>query len=123
MPGIFFLDSLRRAARERARQKRVRAAQSWPQATAEINHWQIVPAGDASDSFTHTDIIEAAFHFTLNGEYYGGYVRSLPMGRHEAEKLATGTPKVTVRYDPHNPDHTAALAEDNLQPPFPIVSG
>jgi len=68
MPGVFFLDSIRRAARERTRMKRVRAAQSWPQTEAEINHWKIVPASDASDSFTQTDVIEAAFHFTLDGE-------------------------------------------------------
>jgi len=123
MPGIFFLDSLRRAARERARQKRVRTAQSWPQATAEINHWKIVPAGDASDSFTQTDVIEAAFHFTLNGEYYGGYVRSVPMSRREAERLATGSPKLTIRYDPANPDSNVVLTEDNQTPPFTIVSG
>lgn len=123
MPGIFFFDSFRRAARERARQKRVRAAQTWPQAEAEINHWKIVPAGDASGSFTETDVIEAAFHFTLDGEYYGGYVRSVPMSRREAERLATGSPKLTIRYDRLNPDHTVVLAEDNLNPPFTIVSG
>jgi uncharacterized protein DUF3592 len=123
MPGIFFLDSLRRAAHERARQKRVRAAQGWPQATAEINRWKIVPAGDDSESFSQTDIIEAAFHFILNGEYYGGYVRSIPMTRREAERLATGSPKLTIRYDPANPDNSAVLAEDNETPPFPIVSG
>ena len=123
MPGIFLLDSLRRAAQERARQKRVRAAQSWPQVEAEINHWKIVPAGDTSASFTETDIIEAAFHFTLNGEYYGGYVRSVPMSHREAEKLAAGNPKLTIRYDPHNPDHTVVLAEENKALPFAITSG
>ena len=123
MPGIFLLESLRRAAQERARQKRVRTAQTWPQATAEINHWKIVSAGDTSDSFSQTDIIEAAFHFTLNGEYYGGYVRSVPMSRREAEKLAAGNPKLTIRYDPQNPDRTAALAEENKALPFAITSG
>jgi hypothetical protein len=123
MSGLFLLDSLRRAIRERARQKRVRAAQLWPQALAEINHWKIVAAGDASGSFTQTDAIEAAFHFTLNGEYYGGYVRSLPMARREAENLAIGSPKIAIRYDPQNPDHNVVLAEDNAAPPFPIVSG
>ena len=123
MPGVFLLDSLRRSVRERARRKRVHTAQSWPQATAEINHWKIVPAGDASGSFTQTDVIEAAFHFTLNGEYYGGYVRSVPTSRREAERLATGSPKLIIRYDPQNPDHTAVLAEDNPQAPFAVVSG
>lgn len=123
MPGIFFLDSLRRAARERARLKRVHAAQSWPQTIAEINHWNILPAGDASESFTQTDVIEVAFHFTLNGEYYGGYVRSVPMARREAERLATGSPKLTIRYDPQNPDRNAVLAEENQALLFAIISG
>ena len=123
MPGIFFLDSLKRAARERARLKRVKAAQTWPQAQAEINHWKIVSAGDRSESFSQTDVIEAAFHFTLNGEYYGGYVRSVAMGRREAEKAATGSPKITVRYNPKNPDNNVALAEENKALAFIIVSG
>jgi hypothetical protein len=123
MPGIFFLDSIRRAARERARLKRVAAAQSWPQAPAEINHWKIVSAGEASESFSQTDAIEAAFHFTLNGEYYGGYLSSVPMARREAEKAATGSPKITVRYDPKNPDHNVVLAEENKALAFAIVSG
>ena len=124
MAGIFIVDSLCRAARERARLKRVRAAATWPQAQAEINSWKIVPAGDTSQSFIQTDAIEAAFHFTLNGEYYGGYLRSVTMGRREAERLAVGNPPVTVRYDPANPDHTVVLAEDNAGAlPFAIVSG
>lgn len=123
MPGIFFLDSIRRAARERARLKRVAVAQGWPQVQAEINHWKIIPAGEAAESFSRTDVIEAAFHFTLNGEYYGGYLRSVPMGGRDAEKAATGNPKITVRYDPANPDHNVVLAEENNSLPFAIVSG
>jgi hypothetical protein len=122
MPGIFFLDSVRRAARERARLKRVGVAQNWPQAQGEINHWKIVPAADASESFSQTDAIEAAFHFTLKGEYYGGYVRSVAMGRREAEKAAVGNPKVAIRYDPANPDNNIVLAEENKALPFDIVS-
>lgn len=68
MPGLFFLDSLRHAAHERAWQKRIRAAQNRLQTAAEINHWKIIAAGDASDSFTQTDVIEATFHLTLNGQ-------------------------------------------------------
>jgi hypothetical protein len=123
MTGIFFLDSLRLATRERARLRHVRAAQSWPQMQAEINSWKIVPADNASDSFSQTDAIEAAFHFTLNGEYYGGYLRSVAMGRREAERLAAGNPRILVRYDPANPDRNVVLAEDNAALPFAIVSG
>ena len=86
----FLIDSIRRSLRENARKKRVQVAARWPQATAKINLWKILPAGDAAESFTQTDFIEAGFSFLLNGEYYGGYVRSVAMGRREAEKLAVG---------------------------------
>ncbi len=124
MAGVFFLDTIRRALRERARQKRVRAAASWPQITAHINSWKLLPAADESGSFTHTHFIEAAFHFTLDGNYYGGYANSVPMPHREAEQLATGSPSLTVRYNPSNPDQTAVLADDNRgQLPFDIISG
>ena len=124
MAGIFFVDSIRRVLRERARKKRVQAGSNWPQTTAHINSWKILPAGDASDSFTNTDYIEAAFHFTLNGDYYGGYANSVPMPHREAEKHATGSPDLTIRYNPTNPDQTVVLAEDNRDKlPFQLVSG
>jgi hypothetical protein len=124
MAGIFFIDSIRRALRERARTKRVQAAASWPQITAHINSWKIQPAGDASDSFTNTNYIEAGFHFTLNGEFYGGYANSVPMPHREAEKLASGSPNLTVRYNPANPDQTVVLAEDNRDKLlFEVISG
>jgi hypothetical protein len=113
MAGIFLIDSIRRTFRERARNKRVLAAAAWPQVTAHINNWKILPVGNASDSFTNTDYIEAGFHFTLNGEFYGGYVNSVPMPHREAEKHATGTPNLVVRYNPADPDQTVVLAEDN----------
>jgi hypothetical protein len=117
------IDSIRHGLHERARKKRVTLAEGWPQATAEIDIWKILPAGDAAESFTQTDVIEASFHFTLNGEYYGGYVRSVAMGRKEAEKAAVGSPSVNVRYNPANPDQAVVLAEDNRSFPFGIVSG
>ena len=124
MAGLFLIDSIRRAFRESARTRRVQSAAAWPQTIAHINSWKILAAGDDSDSFTHTDYIEAAFHFVLNGEYYGGYLRSVAMARREAEKLAVGSPEVTVRYNPANPDLTAVLAEDNRgRLPFEVVSG
>jgi hypothetical protein len=124
MAGIFFVDNIRRALDERARRKRVESAAAWSKATAHVNSWKILPAGDSSGSFTNTDYIEAAFHFTLEGNYYGGYVRSIPMSHREAEKLAVGTPDLTVRYNPANPDQTVVLAEDNRgKLSFQIVSG
>jgi hypothetical protein len=120
----FLIDSIRHSLRESARGKRVRLAAAWPQTTAKINLWNVLPAGDESESFTQTDFIEGGFSFLLNGEYYGGYVRSVAMGRHEAEKLAVGNPSVNVRYNPANPEQTAVLAEDNAGTlPFEVVSG
>jgi Protein of unknown function (DUF3592) len=117
------VDSIRRAVHERARKKRVQLAAMWPQTAAQVDIWKILPAGDLAESFTQTDFIEASFHFTLNGEYYGGYLHSVPMGRKEAEKLAVGSPSVNVRYNPANPDETVVIAEDNAMFPFALVSG
>ena len=120
----FLIDSIRRSLREKARKKRVRLATAWPQTTAKVNLWKVLPAGDGSESFTQTDCIEGGFSFLLNGEYYGGYVRSVAMGRRDAEKLAVGNPSVNVRYNPANPDQTVVLAEDNVGTlPFEVVSG
>jgi hypothetical protein len=124
MAGFYPIDAIRRAVAERARRKRVRLAAGWPQATAHINGWKVLPAVDAAKSFTQTDFIEARFHFLLNGEYYGGYARSVAMGRREAEKLAVGSPGIRIRYNPANPDEAVVLAEDNVSAlPFEVVSG
>ena len=117
------IDSIRRSLRESARKKRVQLATAWPQARAEINSWKILPVGDEAESFTQSDFLEAGFSFVLNGEYYGGYLRSVAMGRKEAEKLGVGSPAVNVRYNPANPDQVVVLVEDNSGLPFSIVSG
>ncbi len=124
MAGLNPIDAIRRALAESARKKRVQLAAGWPQATAKINGWKILPAGDAAKSFSQSDYIEARFHFHVNDEFYGGYARSVAMGRREAEKLAVGEPEVTVRYNPANPDEAVVLAEDNSSKlPFEVVSG
>jgi hypothetical protein len=119
----FLIDPIRRAMRESARKKRVRVAANWPQVTAKINLWKVLPVGDDAESFAQTDFIEGGFSFLLNGEYYGGYVRSIAMGRHQAEKLAVGEPSIIVRYNPANPDQTVVLAEDNAALAFDVISG
>lgn len=121
MSGIF--NSIRRSLREKDRLKRVRAAANWPQAQAAVNSWKILPLGDEAESFSQSDYLEAGFAFVLNGEYYGGYLRSIGMSHKEAERLGVGSPAVTVRYDPKNPDFVVVLAEDNPQFPAAIVSG
>jgi hypothetical protein len=119
----FLIDPIRRAMRESARRKRVRLAANWPQVTAKINLWKILPVGDEVESFAQTDYIEGGFSFVLNNQYYGGYLRSVAMGRHDAEKLAVGQPAVVVRYNPANPDQTVVLSEDNAALPFDVISG
>jgi hypothetical protein len=124
MAGLNPIDAIRRAVAERARKKRVQLAARWPEAQAEINGWKVLPIGDAAKSFSQSDYIEARFHFHVNGEFYGGYLRSVAMGRRDAEKLAVGSPKVNIRYNPTNPDEAVALAEDNAgKLPFEVVSG
>jgi hypothetical protein len=124
MAGVFFIDGIRRALRRRKREKKVALAKNWPTVQAEVNHWHVLNAEEDVATMGAPYQIEAGFHFKLNGEYYGGYLRSVAMGLHESETKATGNPKVNVRYNPANPDETAVLAEDNSgNLPFKVVSG
>jgi hypothetical protein len=123
MAGIFFVDSIRAWLRRREREKRLFAAQVWMKASGEVNHWQIVTADESAASSGLDTQIEAAFHFRVNGEYFGGYLRSVAMVRREAERLAQGAPAVHLRYDPANPNRVAVLAEDNAgNLPFRVYS-
>lgn len=124
MAGIFFIDGIRRSLRGRRREKKLTVAKNWPTVQAEINHWQVLNADEDVASMGASYQIEAGFHFTLNGEYYGGYLRSVAMTLHEAETKGTGSPKVNVRYNPVNPNETAVQAEDNGNNlPFRVLSG
>jgi Protein of unknown function (DUF3592) len=124
MAGVFFIDGVRRWLRNRSREKLLGLARQWPTTQAEINHWKVLNADEDVAAMGAPYQIEAGFHFTLNGEYYGGYLHSVAMGLHEAETKGVGTPKVTVRYNPANPDETAVLAEDNGgNLPFGVISG
>ena len=124
MAGVFFIDGIKRWLRRRSREKKLSLAAQWPTTQAEINHWQVLNADEDVATMGAPNQIEAGFHFTLNGEYYGGYLRSVAMGLHEWETKATGNPKVNVRYNPVNPDETAVLAEDNRDNlPFKVVLG
>ncbi|MEO6802966.1 MAG: hypothetical protein ABI197_06965 [Granulicella sp.] len=111
--AIPFLDTLVASRRRKAAQKRAALAETWPLATAEINTWKIQPAPEEPGAFSSNYQLEAAYHFTLNGDYYGGYLHSVPMTHHEAETLGQGSPYVNLRYNPANPDDNLALAADN----------
>ena len=122
--AVFPIDALLRWQRNRQRARKLAQATEWPTAQAEINHWAVLAADDEHATTGTPYRIEAGFHFTLNGEYFGGYLRSVPLTHHEAETKSKGTPTVTIRYNPANPDETAVLAEDNATNlPFRIVSG
>ena len=124
MGGIFIVDSVRLWLRRRSREKKLLVAQAWPIATGEVNHWQVLNAEDEVATTGATYQIEAGFHFLVNGDYFGGYLRSVAMTHHEAETKAKGNPAVRVRYDPANPDSVAVLAEDNRENlSFRVVSG
>jgi hypothetical protein len=124
MAGIFFIDALGRWFRRRNREKKLRLAAQWPLTAAEINHWQILPADQEHATTGAPYQIEAGFHFKINGDYFGGYLRSVALTHHEAETRTNGNPTVNVRYNPTNPDQTAVLAEDNPgNLSFRIVSG
>ena len=121
---MFPIDSIRLRLQHRKRQEKLRLAQQWPTATAEINHWSIVTADQELASSATPHQIEASFHFTVNGEYFGGYLRSVALTHHTAEVAAKGSPTIIIRYDPTNPDSVAVLAEDNSDNlPFQIISG
>ena len=119
MAGVFFIDGIRRWLRRRKREQKVRLAAQWPLTQAEINHWQVLNADEEAVGMGAPFQIEAGFHFKINGEYFGGYLRSVGLGLHEAESKAQGNPIVNVRYDPANPDSVAVLAEDNEKSSVP----
>ena len=124
MSGIFLFDGIRLWLRRQNREKKLQSAQAWPIATGEVNHWQILNADAEASSAGTLFQIEAGFHFLINGEYFGGYLRSVALPHREAETLAKGNPTVHVRYDPANPDSVAVLAEDNEgNLPFRVFSG
>ncbi|WP_158944257.1 DUF3592 domain-containing protein [Granulicella sp. S190] len=124
MAGIFLIDAISRKLRHRNREKKLHLAAQWPLAQAEINHWRVLPVDEEVASMGANYQVEAGFHFTQAGEYYGGYLRSVALTHHEAELKAKGSPLVTIRYNPANPDETAVLAEDNVDNlQFRIISG
>jgi len=121
---MFPFDSIRSKLHQKKQHERVRQAQQWPTTAAEINHWSIVTADQDIASSATPYQIEARFHFSLNGEYFGGYLRSVALTHHGAEVAAKGSPTINVRYNPANPDSVAVLAEDNVgNLPFPIIPG
>jgi hypothetical protein len=122
--AVFPIDAVIRWQRNRQRDRKLAQAAQWPTTQAEINHWAVLTADKHRATPGTPYQIEAGFHFKVNGEYFGGYLRSAALTHHEAETKAKGTPTITIRYNPANPDESAVFAEDNATSlPFRILSG
>jgi Protein of unknown function (DUF3592) len=120
----FVIDAISTRLRRRNREKKLSLGAQWPSTPAEINHWQVLPADTEFATTGAPYQIEAGFHFKVNGEYFGGYLRSVALTHHEAEINSKGNPTITIHYNPTNPDETAVFAEDNTSAlPFRIISG
>ena len=121
--AVFPIDALLRRQRNRKRAAKLAKAAHWPTTQAEINHWTVLAADKEQAATALPYQIEAGFHFMVNGEYFGGYLRSVALTHHEAETKSKGAPTITIRYNPANPDEAAILAEDNAATlPFQIIS-
>ncbi len=122
--AVFPIDALLRWQRNRKRAAKLAQAAHWPTTQAEINH-RIILAADKEQATTALPYqIEAGFHFMVNGEYFGGYLRSVALTHHEAETKSKGAPTITIRYNPFDPDETAVLAEHSVTTlPFGVVPG
>lgn len=120
----FPFDRLTRSFRESARRKRIVMAQGWPRCDAHITQWKIVDADPELGASAMQQQIEGSFYFVLGEDFCGGYLRSVPMVRREAERLATGDHVVVVRYNPSDPNQVCVLPEDNQGTlPFEVVAG
>ncbi len=112
--------------RSRKREKALAQAANWPTITAQLLKSVVlekVPLAEGGTAFQDRQI-ESAFYFTLEGSYYGGHLRSVPLSDSEAHRLLRQLPEdtpVVVRYNPANPDRTHTLASDNeAKLPFTI---
>ena len=110
--------------RRRKREQSLQLAATWPTVTAKLLKSVVIekdPIAEGGTAFQDRQI-ESAFYFTLDGSYYGGFLRSVPLSDSEAHRtirlLEEDTP-VTVRYNPADPDQTHTLATDN--PTFPVA--
>jgi hypothetical protein len=104
--------------RRRKREQDLAQAAQWPAATARLLKSSVIekdPLAEGGTAFQDRQV-EAAFYFTLEGSYYGGHLRSVPLSDSEAHRMLKQIPEdtpVTVRYNPANPDEVHTLAADH----------
>jgi hypothetical protein len=111
--------------RRRKRDGLLRHAAVWPTVTAQLLKSTVEekdPLAEGGTAFQDRQV-ESAFYFTLEGAYYGGHVRTVPLSDSEAHRALRQLPEDTpvhIRYNPQNPDETVALPTDNPTFPIPI---
>lgn len=126
MTGLLTL--LPNLLRRRKREALLSAAAAWPTISAKLLKSSVVPKHPLAEkgiAFQESQV-ESAFYFTLNGSYFGGHLRTTPLSDSEGHRLLHQLPEdaeVTVRYNPADPDQTAALPTDNPTFPAPIWPG
>ncbi|QHN03536.1 hypothetical protein FTO74_09265 [Granulicella sp. WH15] len=124
MSVFSLVDFFPRFLRSRKREAALKLAANWPVLTAKLLTSIVVPKDIAAEegSVLQAMQVESAYYFTLDGNYYGGHARSIPLSDSEAHRLvpqlAEDTP-IQIRYNPQNPDETHTFATDN--PGFPYV--
>ena len=126
--GFFVLDAISRMMRGRKRAARLVAAANWPMVTAKLLESKLVMKDELSGGLDVQDTqVEVPYYFSLEGRYFGGFVRSVPCtdseGRRSQRQLTEGM-AVEVRYNPADPDETCVLEGDNAgKLPFVVWPG
>jgi hypothetical protein len=126
--GFFVLDAISRMMRGRRRAAKLAAAAQWPSITAKLLESKLVMKDDLAVGQDVQDTqVEVPYYFSLEGGYFGGFVRSVPCtdseGRRIQRQLREGM-LVTVRYNPSNPDETCVLDGENQgKLPFAVWPG
>jgi hypothetical protein len=104
--------------RRRKRDALLEQAAAWPKTEAKLLKSIVIekdPLTEGGTAFQDRQV-ESAFYFTLEGSYYGGHLRSVPLSDSEAHRMLRQLPEdtpVKVRYNPANPDQNVTFATDN----------
>ncbi len=106
-----------RAVRKRERERDLLAAETWPTAAAKLLAGNVVQRDElAEGTVVQSTQIEFQYYFSLEDDFFGGYLRSVPCSDSEGRRWLREVPEgtvVTVRYDPADRDKTHALQRDN----------
>jgi hypothetical protein len=106
-----------RAIRKRGRERDLLAAEAWPTVMAKLLAGNVVQRDElAEGTSVQTTQIEFQYYFSLDEDFFGGYMRSVACSDSEGRRWLREVPEgtlVTVRYDPADKDKTHALQRDN----------